>query len=244
MTWLGLDLVVNASVLLKRLHFYSTTSTANKISMRLLSNSAISSRLKGKVAVVTASTDGIGFAIAKRLGAEGANVVVSSRKEKNVSEAVKKLKDAGYNVAGTVCHVAKADDRRRLLDTAVEHYGGIDILVSNAAVNPTVGPVLDCAEEAWDKIFEVNVKSAFMLSKEVLPYLKKRNGGSIVYISSIAGFHPLNVSRPTEYYLTLQVLIAFFPALNHFYCLVYICRFVFLYYVFFKSRGLLLYIFF
>uniref|UniRef100_A0A1B6F9X4 Dehydrogenase/reductase SDR family member 4 n=1 Tax=Cuerna arida TaxID=1464854 RepID=A0A1B6F9X4_9HEMI len=188
-----LDLVVNSSVLLKRLIFYSTMSTANKVSMRLLSNSTISSRLKGKVAVVTASTDGIGFAIAKRLGAEGANVVVSSRKEKNVSEAVKKLKDAGYNVAGTVCHVAKADDRRRLLDTAVQHYGGIDILVSNAAVNPTVGPVLDCAEEAWDKIFEVNVKSAFMLSKEVLPYLKKRNGGSIVYISSIAGFHPFNM---------------------------------------------------
>jgi len=167
--------------------------TMNKLNSSTITQFASNSRLKGKTAVVTASTDGIGFAIAKRLGAEGASVVVSSRKEKNVNEAVKKLKDLGYSVAGTVCHVAKSEDRKTLLKTAIDNFGGIDILVSNAAVNPTVGPVLDCSEEAWDKIFDVNLKSAFMLSKEVLPHLKKRNGGCIIYISSIAGFHPLNM---------------------------------------------------
>lgn len=159
----------------------------------MFSSSSTNLRLQGKVAVVTASTDGIGYAVAKRLGAEGANVVISSRKSKNVEAAVKKLKDCGYNVTGTVCHVAKAEDREKLLKEALDKFGGIDILVSNAAANPAVGPVLECPEDVWDKIFEVNVKSAFMLSKEVLPHLKKRGKGSIIYISSIAGYQPLDL---------------------------------------------------
>lgn len=158
--------------------------------LRAMFSSSTNLKLQGKVAVVTASTDGIGFAVAKRLGAEGANVVVSSRKAKNVESAVKKLKDCGYNVTGTVCHVAKSEDRQKLFEEAINKFGGIDILISNAAVNPTVGPILDCPEDVWDKIFEVNVKSAFMLSKEVVPYLRKRGKGSIIYISSIAGYQP------------------------------------------------------
>jgi len=85
----------------------------------------------------------IGFAIAERLAADGASVVVSSRKEKNVTNAVEKLKAAGYSVSGVVCHVSKATDRERLIKEAQDKFGGIDILVSNAAVNPGVGPVLE-----------------------------------------------------------------------------------------------------
>jgi dehydrogenase/reductase SDR family protein 4 len=150
-------------------------------------------KLKGKVAIVTASTDGIGFAIAERLAADGASVVVSSRKENNVATAVKKLEDSGYSVSGVVCHVSQPSHRERLIKEAQDKFGGIDILISNAAVNPEVGPVLESSEEVWDKIFEVNVKAAYLLSKEVLPYLRKRGGGSIVYISSIAGFDPLGM---------------------------------------------------
>ncbi|XP_046992857.1 dehydrogenase/reductase SDR family member 4 [Schistocerca americana] len=150
-------------------------------------------KLKGKVAVVTASTDGIGFAIAKRLAREGAKVVVSSRKQNNVDNAVAKLKAEGHTVTGVTCHVSKASDRQNLLKVADSNFGGIDIIVSNAAVNPTVSQVLECPEEVWDKIFEVNVKAAFLLSKEALPYLRKRGGGSIIYISSIAGYQPLGL---------------------------------------------------
>lgn len=160
---------------------------------RPLSSMAYNGKLKGKVAIVTASTDGIGFAIAERLAADGASVVVSSRKENNVTRAVEKLKSSGYSVSGVVCHVSKASDRERLIKEAQDKFGGIDILVSNAAVNPGVGPVLESPEELWDKIFEVNVKAAYLLSKEVLPHLRKRRGGSIVYISSIAGFDPLGL---------------------------------------------------
>lgn len=63
-------------------------------------------------------------------------------------------------------------------------------MVSNAAVNPEVGCVMDCSEQAWDKIFEINVKSAFLLAKEAVPFLRKRGGGNIVFVSSIAGLQP------------------------------------------------------
>lgn len=151
-------------------------------------------RLEGKICVVTASTDGIGLSIAKKLGFEGAKVVVSSRKQKNVDEAVQSLKSQGIkDVIGVSCHVAVAKDRQRLYDAAVNTYGGIDILVSNAAVNPAVGSVLDASEEVWDKIFDVNVKSSFLLAKEVKPYILKRGGGSIVFISSIGGYQPFDL---------------------------------------------------
>ncbi|XP_069702091.1 dehydrogenase/reductase SDR family member 4 isoform X2 [Periplaneta americana] len=158
-----------------------------------VATSASNGKLKGKVAIVTASTDGIGFAIAERLASDGASVVVSSRKEKNVTSAVEKLKACGYSVSGVVCHVGKADDRERLIKEAIDKFGGIDILVSNAAVNPGVGPVLESPEDVWDKIFDVNVKAAYLISKEVLPHMRKRQGGSIVYISSIAGYQPLGL---------------------------------------------------
>uniref|UniRef100_A0AC11BLC0 Uncharacterized protein n=1 Tax=Ovis aries TaxID=9940 RepID=A0AC11BLC0_SHEEP len=107
--------------------------------------------LENKVALVTASTDGIGFAIARRLAQDGAHVVVSSRKQQNVDRAVAALQGEGLSVSGTVCHVGKAEDRERLVATAVKLHGGVDILVSNAAVNPFFGSLMDVTEEVWDK---------------------------------------------------------------------------------------------
>ncbi|XP_014724091.1 dehydrogenase/reductase SDR family member 4-like isoform X2 [Equus asinus] len=108
-------------------------------------------RLANKVALVTASTDGIGFAIARRLAQDGAHVVVSSRKQQNVDRAVAVLQEEGLSVTGTVCHVGKAEDRERLVAMAVNLHGGIDILVSNAAVSPLFGNMMDATEEIWDK---------------------------------------------------------------------------------------------
>lgn len=138
----------------------------------------------------------IGYSIAERLAKEGAKVVISSRKEANVNKAIAQLKDKGLTeVCGVKCHVALAGDRKNLLKTALDHFGGVDILVSNAAVNPTVGSVLDCPEESWDKIFEVNVKSAFLLAKEFTPVISEKANGSIVFVSSYAGMNPFPVSR-------------------------------------------------
>ena len=158
--------------------------------IRKLSSSALNyaKRLDGKVCVVTASTEGIGLAIARRLGAEGGKVVVSSRKQANVDEAVKLLASEGATVHGVACHVGSANDRKKLFDETVKKFGGLDVLVSNAAVNPEVGQVLDASEQAWDKIFDVNVKSSFMLAKEAKPLIAKQGGGAIVFMSSIGRY--------------------------------------------------------
>lgn len=173
--------LVNSSLFISRANYF------------LLRKMSSHMKLTGKVAVVTASTEGIGFSIAKRLAADGASVVVSSRKKEKVDDAVKKIKSVSNNIAGIPCHVGKAEDRQRLLDFAVEKYGGIDILVSNAAVNPVMCQVLDTPEEAWDKIFDVNVKSAFLLTQLVVPLMEARGGGCIVYVSSIAAYKPMEV---------------------------------------------------
>nr|XP_031309324.1 dehydrogenase/reductase SDR family member 4 isoform X5 [Camelus dromedarius] len=109
--------------------------------------------LENKVALVTASTDGIGLAIAQRLAQDGARVVLSSRKQENVDRAVAALQGEGLSVTGTVCHVGKAEDRERLVATAVKLHGGVDILISNAAVNPVFGNIMDVTEEVWDKLW-------------------------------------------------------------------------------------------
>ncbi|KAG8455426.1 hypothetical protein GDO86_001567 [Hymenochirus boettgeri] len=169
----------------------STPSTAI-VSCRMQSAGGqhMPKKLQGKVALVTASTDGIGLAIARRLGHDGACVLLSSRKQKNVDRAVHELRNEGLNVEGTVCHVGNSEDRKRLVDTALQLFGGIDILVSNAAVNPFFGNILDSSEEEWDKILDINVKATFLLVKLVAPKLQERGGGSIVIVSSVAGFSP------------------------------------------------------
>ncbi|KAF8644182.1 hypothetical protein HU200_026341 [Digitaria exilis] len=145
-------------------------------------------RLEGKVAVVTASTQGIGLAIAERLGLEGAAVVISSRKQKNVDEAVEGLKAKGITVVGAVCHVSDAQQRKSLIDTAVKNFGHIDILVSNAAANPTVDDILATKESVLDKLWDINVKASILLLQDAAPYLRK--GSSVIIISSITGYNP------------------------------------------------------
>ncbi|XP_078501028.1 dehydrogenase/reductase SDR family member 4-like [Lissotriton helveticus] len=144
-----------------------------------------------KVAILTGSTHGIGLEIARRLAQEGAHVVVSSRKKDNVHQAVTELKAEDLSVTGVVCHVAKEEDRQRLVATALEQYGGIDYLISNVAVNPFVGNILDSTAEMWDKVFEVNVTSMFLMAKIAVPHMQMRGGGSIVLNSSIVGYNPV-----------------------------------------------------
>ncbi|XP_013914325.1 PREDICTED: dehydrogenase/reductase SDR family member 4-like [Thamnophis sirtalis] len=153
----------------------------------------------------------IGFAIARRLAQDGAKVLVSSRNQANVDRAVAELKAENLSVSGLVCHVGKTEDRRRLVDTAVERYGGIDILVSNAAVNPFFGRILDASEEVWDKILDINVKATALLVNLVVPHMQKRGSGSIVIVSSIAGYRPFpglgpyNVSKTALLGLTYNL---------------------------------------
>ncbi|XP_005180869.2 dehydrogenase/reductase SDR family member 4 [Musca domestica] len=162
----------------KEKRYFSTSSTTGE-NMKLL---------QGKVAIVTASTDGIGYAIARRLAQDGADVVISSRKQQNVDKAVETLRKENLNVLGLKCHVSETQDRKQLFEETIKKYGKINILVSNAATNPAVGGVLECDEKVWDKIFDVNVKSSYLLAKEALPFLRKEKNSSIVFVSSVAGY--------------------------------------------------------
>ncbi|XP_030553011.1 tropinone reductase-like 3 [Rhodamnia argentea] len=172
-------------------------------------DSKIGRRFQGKVAIVTASTQGIGFAIAERVGLEGASVVISSRKQKNVDEAVEKLRAQGIDVLGLVCHVSNAQQRKSLIDKTVQKYGKIDVVVLNAAANPSVDPILETQESILDKLWEINVKASILLLKDAAPHLQK--GSSIVFISSIAGYQP---QGPTAMYgVTKTALLGLSKAL-------------------------------
>jgi len=148
-------------------------------------------RFQNKTAIVTASTDGIGLAIARRLAEEGAYVVISSRKQENVDRALATFKKDGLvNVSGLVCDAGSKSDRDALINHTLDKSSGIDILVSNVAVAPG-SSILNAPEEEWDQIMDLNLKSHYLLTKEVAPHIKKQGKGSIVYITSIAAYLPL-----------------------------------------------------
>lgn len=177
----------------------------------------IPQNLSGKVAIVTASTDGIGLAAAEALGQRGAHVVVSSRRQANVDKAVSLLRSKDIKVMGTTCNVGKAEDRDKLINTTIEQCGGVDILVSNAAVNPFFGNILESTEEVWDKILGVNVTASFLLTKLVVPHMEKRGGGSVVIVSSVAGYQPMQGLGPYSVSKTalLGLTRALAPDLGH-----------------------------
>lgn len=143
--------------------------------------------LTGKVAIVTGSTRGIGRAIAQRLAERGARVVVSSRKADAVEKTAAELRDRGHEVIGIPAHVAQRDDLRALVDGTLAQWGGIDILVCNAAVNPYYGPLASIEDEAYDRIMNSNVRSALWLANMTFPSMAERGGGSAIFLSSIAG---------------------------------------------------------
>ncbi len=144
--------------------------------------------LSGKTAIVTGASRGIGEAIARRMAEHGANVVVSSRKA-DACDIVTNDINAQYpgRALTVACNIGDKDQLQNLVDVSRQHFGQIDILVCNAAVNPYFGPASDCPDEAFDKIMACNVKSNHWLSNMVLPEMTQRQDGAIIIISSIGG---------------------------------------------------------
>ncbi|WP_018621371.1 SDR family NAD(P)-dependent oxidoreductase [Spirosoma luteum] len=146
--------------------------------------------LTGKVAVITGASKGIGEDMARVFARFGAKVIVSSRKQDACDALASDISAQGGEATGIAAHVGDMDQLRQLVDKSIATYGGIDILVNNAATNPVFGPSLDCDGAAFDKIMQANVKAPFELSKLCYPSMKARGGGSILMISSIAGHTP------------------------------------------------------
>ncbi|MCK0135621.1 glucose 1-dehydrogenase [Arenibacter sp. S6351L] len=146
--------------------------------------------LKNKVAIVTGASKGIGESIARGLAEYGAKVVISSRSQEAVDQVANNLKANGYDALGIACHVGDENQLKKLVEETVNAFGGLDILVNNAATNPFYGP-LDTMENAlFDKIMDINTKAPFLLANLCYSIMKKRGGGSIINIASVEGMKP------------------------------------------------------
>jgi 3-oxoacyl-[acyl-carrier protein] reductase len=146
--------------------------------------------LKGRTAVVTGSSKGIGYAIAGALAGAGANVVLSARDEGEVRAAAERLDGWGGGAAiGVACDVRRHDDVRRMIRAAVDRFGGLDILVNNAGVGG-FGPADEMEPEKWAQIIETNLNGVYYCCHEAIPLLRERGGGWILNIGSLAGKNP------------------------------------------------------
>src|SRR5271157_6585906 len=150
----------------------------------------MTTELKDKVAVVTGGSRGIGFSVAQALLAEGANVFICGRDPNSLLAALEKLRSASpANVDGSAADVRRYEDCRRLVRMAAERFGGLDILVNNAGVG-VFKPVDQLSVEEWDTTIHTNLSGVFYCCREAIPLMRKRGGGYIFNISSLAGVNP------------------------------------------------------
>lgn len=145
--------------------------------------------LTGKVAIITGASKGIGEAIAHAYAQAGANVVVSSRKQEAVEAVAAQINEAGYSgkALGIAAHTGDAEAIQALVEGTTEAFGGVDIVVNNAATNPHFGPLLTASESMWDKTLDVNVKGYVRVIQGVVASMKERGGGKVINIASVAG---------------------------------------------------------
>jgi dehydrogenase/reductase SDR family member 4 len=148
--------------------------------------------LKDRVALVTGASRGIGKAIAETFAREGASVAICGRKQDTLDTVAHEInaREIGGQVFPIACHVGRPDDLQRMTDTLHARFGRIDILVNNAATNVAQGPSLSIDDSQFDKMVEVNLKSAFRLIRLVGPGMCDRGHGSIINIASISGLRP------------------------------------------------------
>lgn len=142
--------------------------------------------LNGKVAVVTGGSRGIGNAIVQTLATAGARVVTCARDGEALSAAVSTLTDQGFEVRGIPLDLQEAGSGARLVQEAVERFGGVDVVVNNVGGNRRK-PFEETTDDDWTELFDLNVASAFRVTRAAIPELRKRGEGSIVFIASIFG---------------------------------------------------------
>ena len=146
--------------------------------------------LTGKVALITGASRGIGLAIAETFASAGAKVVLSSRKQDALEQAAEKINTDGGEAYPFAAHTGNPEDVKRLVVACVERFGGVDILVNNAATNPHFGSMLTAEDSQWDKILEVNLKGYFRMIKECVGNMRERGGGKVINMASVAGLRP------------------------------------------------------
>ena len=143
-------------------------------------------RLEGRAAVVTGAGQGIGAAIARLFAEEGARLILADMRSGPAKALEAEIRSSGGEVLFVKTDVTSDTACRRMIDAAVDNYGGVDILVNNAGIAGK-GTVTEIAEEFWDRVMAVNLKSIFLASRHAVPHMERGGGGSIVCIASVAG---------------------------------------------------------
>lgn len=144
-------------------------------------------RLDGKVALVTGASRGIGRAIAAEMAASGADVMLSSRKQDALEEAIADIGATDGTMAAHAAHAGKPEDAATCVAATIERFGRLDILVNNAATNPYMGPTLGISTSQFDKTVEVNWRGPLVWTQEAWRQWMEANGGAVINIASIGG---------------------------------------------------------
>ncbi|KAF0215239.1 MAG: short-chain [Geobacteraceae bacterium] len=144
-------------------------------------------KLKGKVALVTGAGRGLGRASAIAMAHEGADLVIVSRTPAELEETARVIMDGGGTVVILEADVGRSAEVRQMVDTAVETFGSIDILMNNAAIIGPLKHLYEVEEGEWDRAFAINLKAAFLLSKEVIPHMIRQGSGKIINVTTGMG---------------------------------------------------------
>ena len=142
--------------------------------------------LEGKVALVTASSQGLGQAIAMEFAKEGAKVAICARRKQPLEEAREQIAALGAEVLDVTADMSQPEGIERTVDETVKRFGRIDILVNNAG-DAALGHSIDDPDEVWQQIYDVTLWSAIRCTRRVVPYMKEQKGGSIVNVASVSG---------------------------------------------------------
>lgn len=168
--------------------------------------------LNGRVALVTGASRGIGSAIAEALAEQGAQVVLSSRKQADLDKEAATINERyPERATAMAAHAGRPDELEQLVKEVMKRFSRIDILINNAATNPYFGPIIGAELSAWDKTFEVNLRGMFILTKLVYEASMESRGGAVVNVASVGGLRPgvglgvYNITKAGVIMLTRQL---------------------------------------
>jgi NAD(P)-dependent dehydrogenase (short-subunit alcohol dehydrogenase family) len=146
--------------------------------------------LKGRRAVITGASRGIGAAIAERFARNGARIALVSRKQDALNDVATRLHALDCETLVVPANMSRADEVLEVIPKVSSAWGGVDILVNNAATNPVFGPLVDLTQDAWDKVMTTNVTGPFLLSREAARQMIAQGSGTIINIASTGGIEP------------------------------------------------------
>lgn len=165
--------------------------------------------LKGKAAIVTGGSRGIGFAISKELTEKGAEVIICSRNQDQLSETVSKLSTSLKPVFGIVADVSKFEDCQKLIQFAYSKWKRIDILVNNAGIFGPIGLLETNEPKSWEEVLAINVLGAVYCSKLAIPYMKNLGSGKIINLAGAGVGGPHAHPRFSGYYTSKAAIVSF-----------------------------------